>query len=79
MNDDTITFTIVVGLIACLVLGLVIGNISAKTGRGVGIMSGDGTYKYVNVPSELKFKSVNYEFSPSNGFINILWEPTDHR
>ena len=76
MRDDTIAFIVVVGFIVCLAVGLIVGNTIAKTGKGIGIMPGNGRslYRYIEVPAELDFKSIDYEFSPSNGFITLIWE-----
>ena len=75
MNDNSMFFMIL-GLIGCLLLGIMLGNVFCKTGKGVGIMSGAmADYRYIEVPAELSLKSVGYEFTPSNGFVNVSFEP----
>ena len=76
MNDN-FTFLVTLGFIGCLLLGIMLGNVFCKTGKGVGVMSGTmGDYRYIEVPAELSLKSVDYEFTPSNGFVNISFEPS---
>ena len=75
MNDNFMFFMIL-GLIGCLLLGILLGNVFCKTGKGVGIMSGTmADYRYIEVPAELSFKSIHYQFTPSNGFVNVSFEP----
>lgn len=62
-------------LVVIMIMTIIASNMACKSGRGVGIMHGSmSDYRYIEVPSELKLQSVEYEFTPSNGYVNVKWE-----
>ena len=62
-------------LVMIILMTIIVSNMVCKSGRGVGIMHGSvNDYRYIEVPSELKLQSVEYEFTPSKGDVHVKWE-----